>query len=93
MTVWKWSGESRYPGAFPPVLENLGRAFSSGPTDRPWVSVDGIEKESRESKTLFLQYFANLAVLACSKRSYGGEVRFFFFTLLEFDGLMNSYDI
>ena len=28
LTVWKWSGESRYPGAFPPVLENFGRAFS-----------------------------------------------------------------
>ena len=33
MTVWKWSGESRYPGALPSVLENLRRAFSSGPTD------------------------------------------------------------
>ena len=27
-TVWKRSGESRYPGAFPPVLENFRRAFS-----------------------------------------------------------------
>ena len=41
LTVWKWSGESRYPGAFPPVLENFCRAFSPGPTDRPWVSEDG----------------------------------------------------
>ena len=40
LTVWKWSGESRYPGAFPPVLENFCRAFSPGPTDRPWVSED-----------------------------------------------------
>ena len=40
LTVWKWSGESRYPGAFPPVLENFRRAFSLGPTDRPWVSED-----------------------------------------------------
>ena len=40
MSVWKWSGESRYPGAFPPVLENFCRAFSPGPTDRPWVSED-----------------------------------------------------
>ena len=40
LTVWKWSGESRYPGAFPPVLENFRRAFSPGPTDRPWVSED-----------------------------------------------------
>ena len=28
LTVWKWSGESRYPGAFPPVLENFRRAIS-----------------------------------------------------------------
>ena len=28
LTVWKWSGESRYPGAFPPVLENFLHAFS-----------------------------------------------------------------
>ena len=41
LTVWKWSGESRYPGAFPPVLENFCRAISPGPTDRPWVSEDG----------------------------------------------------
>ena len=40
LTVWKWSGESRYPGAFPPVLENFSRPFSLGPTDRPWVSED-----------------------------------------------------
>ena len=41
LTVWKWSGESRYTGAFPPVLENFCRAFSSGPTNHPWVSEDG----------------------------------------------------
>ena len=40
MSVWKWSGESRYQGAFPPVLENFCRAFSPGPTDRPWISED-----------------------------------------------------
>ena len=40
LNVWKWSGESRYPGAFPLVLENFLRAFSPGPTNRPWVSED-----------------------------------------------------
>ena len=40
LIVWKWSGESRYPGAFQPMLENFFRAFSSGLTDRPWVSED-----------------------------------------------------
>ena len=42
LTVWKWSGESRYPGAFPPVRENSCRAISPGPTDRPWVSEDDV---------------------------------------------------
>ena len=40
LTVWKWSGESRYPGALPPVLENFRRTFSPRPTDWPWVSED-----------------------------------------------------
>ena len=35
MTVWKWSGESRYPRAFPPVLENFCRVFSPGPLIAP----------------------------------------------------------
>ena len=43
LTVWKWSGESRYPGIFPPVLENFSRAFSPVPTDRPWVSEDDLK--------------------------------------------------
>ena len=46
LTFWKWSGESRYPGAFPPVLKNFRRAFSPGPTDRPWVSEDDPVHES-----------------------------------------------
>ena len=40
LAVWKWSGESRYPGALPPMLENFRRALSPGPTDCPWVSED-----------------------------------------------------
>ena len=44
LTVWKWSGESRYPGALPPMLENFRRAFSPGPTDCPWVSEDARER-------------------------------------------------
>ena len=27
LTVWKWSGESQYPGALPPMLKNVRRAF------------------------------------------------------------------
>ena len=42
LTHWKWSGESRYPGAFPPVLKKFRRAFSPVPTDRPWVSEDDV---------------------------------------------------
>ncbi|CAH3045250.1 unnamed protein product, partial [Porites lobata] len=33
---------SRYPGAFPPVLESFCPTFSPGPTDRPWVSEDAL---------------------------------------------------
>ena len=47
LTVWKWSGESRYPGAFPPVLENFCRAFSPAPTDHPRVSEDDLKFEHR----------------------------------------------
>ena len=43
MTVWKWSGESRYPGALPLVLENFRRALSPNPaTDYRWVSEDEV---------------------------------------------------
>ena len=45
LTVWKWSCESRYPGALPPVRENFRRAFSPGPTDCPWVSEDAKSEE------------------------------------------------
>ena len=38
LTVWKWSGESRYPGALALVLENFRHAFSPDPADCPWVS-------------------------------------------------------
>ena len=49
LTVWKWSDESRYPGALPPVLENFRGAFSPGSTDRPWVSED--EEQSGRIRT------------------------------------------
>ena len=57
LTVWKWSGESRYPGALPPVLENFRRAFSPGPTDCPWVSEDGHTDEPQRGRNscLWLQ--------------------------------------
>ena len=42
LTVWKWSGDSRNPGALPPMLENFCRALSPDPDDRPWVSEDGL---------------------------------------------------
>ena len=42
LNFWKWFVKSRYPGALSPVLENFRRAFSPGPTDRPWVSEDAI---------------------------------------------------
>ena len=48
LTVWKWSGESWYPRALPPVLENFRRAFSPGPTDCPWVSEDVLADGSNQ---------------------------------------------
>ena len=45
LTVWKWSCESRYPGALPPLRENFRRAISPGPTDCPWVSEDAKSEE------------------------------------------------
>ena len=41
LTIWKWSGESQYPGTLPLVLETFRRAFSPNSTaDCPWVSED-----------------------------------------------------
>ena len=48
LTVWKWSFESRYPWALPPVLENFRGAFSPGPTDCPWVSEDELKQTPLE---------------------------------------------
>ena len=45
LNFWKLFGESRYPGALSPVLENFRPAFSPDPTDSPWVSQD--ERSSR----------------------------------------------
>ena len=39
MNVWKWSGESRYPGALPLALETFRGAFSPNPTDYPWLGL------------------------------------------------------
>ena len=44
LNFWKWSYESRYPGALPPLLENLRPTFSPDPTDCPWVSEDRLYK-------------------------------------------------
>ena len=42
MTIWKWSDESRYPGALPPMLENFCGAFPPSLTDCPWVAEDAV---------------------------------------------------
>ena len=41
LNFWKWSGESRYPGALSPVLEDFRPTFSPDATDCPWGSEDG----------------------------------------------------
>ena len=38
MNFWKWSGESRYPGALSPVLENFRPAFSPEGTTRSGIA-------------------------------------------------------
>ena len=43
LNFWKRSGESRYPGALSPVLENFRPAFSPDPTDCPWISEDVLQ--------------------------------------------------
>ena len=46
--VWKWSGKSRFPGAFFALLVNIRRfislpdLFSLAPTNCPWVSEDAL---------------------------------------------------
>ena len=54
---WKWSGESRYPGAFSLVLEIFGRAFRSDPTDCPWVSEDGVSANRRSNNWAQISIF------------------------------------
>ena len=36
LTVWKWSGESLYPGAFLPMLENFRLPFLPTQQTAPW---------------------------------------------------------
>ena len=48
LNFWKWSGESRYPGALSPLLENFLPAFSPDPTDCPWVSEDEIQHHKQQ---------------------------------------------
>ena len=52
---------SRYPGALPPVLENVRRAFSPGPTDCPWVSEDEVQQNT-EGKSATAKEIAEFSV-------------------------------
>ena len=40
LNFWKWSGESPYPAALPPLLENFRPVFSPNLTDCSWVPED-----------------------------------------------------
>ena len=51
LNFWKYLGESRYPGALSPVLENFRRALSPDPTDCPWVSEDVLTAISKPCPT------------------------------------------
>ena len=56
-----FSGKSRYPRAFPPVLENVCLAFSPDSTDCHWVS----EEERNQAH---LKYFKNSKIYNSSDR-------------------------
>ena len=63
LNFWKQFGESRYPGALSPVLENFHRALSPDTTDCPWVSEDEFEFARTKSFSLicFFLKIRNLA--------------------------------
>ena len=69
LNFWKWFGESRYPGALSPVLENFRRAFSPDPTDCPWVSEDEIFPEGRVKAVYRFYPFPFLAYLIHSSHT------------------------
>ena len=58
LTVWKWSGESQYAEALPPILENFRRAFSLDLTDCPWVSEDDTLPNAILKRTVRQVYLA-----------------------------------
>ena len=56
LNFWNYLGESRYPGALLPVLENFRRAFSPDPTDYPWVSEDDFDVNATCFATKHLKF-------------------------------------
>ena len=52
---------SRYPGVFPPVLENFCPTFSPGPTDRRWVSKDALVSALPASEDVLIRFCCHLA--------------------------------
>ena len=61
MAVWKWSGESRYPGALTPIPENFCPSFSAGATDCPWVFEDEVTNAC--TKILAFSILRNFLIL------------------------------
>ena len=57
LNVWKWSVESRYPGALSPVMKTFRAAFSPDPTDCPWVSEDGANAYRRAYRSVFTEVY------------------------------------
>ena len=67
MNFLKKFGDSRYPGALSPVLENIRPSFSPDPTDCPWVSEDGITFTSNvKRKFVPRDHVSPLLVAYCS---------------------------
>ena len=53
LTVLKWSGESLYPGALPPLLKNVRTAYSPDPTNSLWVPEDFRNTANSSSQSHF----------------------------------------
>ena len=82
--VWKWSGNSRFPGAFPVLLVNLrcfiflSDLFSPVPFNCPWVSEDGY----RYAKTSSLYQKHLCSCIETAKNKISGFVE----KMVEIDG-------
>lgn len=75
LTVLKWSGESLYPGALPPLLENVRTAYYPDPTNSLWVSEDFRNTANSSSQSHFYTARLPCCNFLHNKSSYSLETR------------------